>query len=119
MRGGLLSTIHSWVGDKRITAIVQKDSSRLLRLGNLCTNSRNLAKSPLQTQGALMGNVFGVIYCVAWLVSLISDIAGHNQRMAEQEREAQSNAEARKRVCTRSQLPITLSNADVSDSLTK
>ena len=58
-----------------------------------------------------MGAVVGVIYCVAWVAGLVVTITGHNRRMEEREREAQNNAEARKRVCTTSRPSVIVANA--------
>ena len=66
-----------------------------------------------------MGAVVGVLCCVTWVAGLVATITGHNQRMEEREREAQKDAEARKRVCTKSRPSVIVANAKFSESLTK
>ena len=66
-----------------------------------------------------MGAVVAVLYGAALLASVVAGIIGHNQRMQEREREAQKDAEARKRVCTTSRPSVIAANAKISESLTK
>lgn len=99
---------------KGIPPIVQRLNTQLPRL-----TDRHLFNSSLPARTILMGAVLGVVYCVAWVAGLVATITGHNQRMAEREKEAQQNAEARKRVCYISRLPDIATNAASSNSSTK
>ena len=61
-----------------------------------------------------MGAVNSVFEVIA---SFFAGINGHNQRMEEEERAAQKDAEARERVCTISRPSVIVANAQNFESL--